>query len=207
MKKTKYEVIDNFLPEEEFTALQTLFAPEGKRPSEIIELTEEEKAKVATMDLQQVMEYTIQNKLSVHIIPWTYNSNVAGKEWDDPKDWRSFHMSYVVYDDESKLQTRLYEHFTPILDKIEGEKLLRIKCNLFPNTETVREHAAHYDYVKPCKSALLSINTCDGYTTLEDGTKIDSVANRLLTFDGSGMHRSSTTSNQTVRINVNICYE
>ena len=209
-KMTKYEIIDNFLPEEEFTELQAIFAPEGKRPNKNFDLTEEEKAKVAKMgfdgNMDGVQQYMIE-KMKIVSVPWKYNSTVAGHEWDDPEDWRSFHMSYIVYDLEHKIESRLYEYFKPILDKIEGEKLIRIKCNLFPNTEKVHEHAWHTDLKKSHKTALLSINTCDGYTTLEYGTKIDSVANRLLKFDGGLMHKSSTTSNQTVRINVNVTYE
>ena len=55
--------------------------------------------------------------------------------------------------------------------------------------------------------AILSLNTCDGYTKLEDGTKIDSIANRILLFDaGEVMHCPTTTSNDYARINIIINY-
>ena len=41
---------------------------------------------------------------------------------------------------------------------------------------------------------------------LEDGTKIDSIANRMLIFDGAEKHCSTTTTNVPVRINININY-
>ena len=77
---------------------------------------------------------------------------------------------------------------------------------MFPNTEKLHEHGMHVDYDYPHKAAILSINTCDGYTKLEDGTKIDSVANRMLIFDGSTLHTSTNTTDQTVRININFNY-
>ena len=77
---------------------------------------------------------------------------------------------------------------------------------MYPNTETLKEHGIHIDYSFPHKAGILSINTCDGYTKLEDGTKIDSVANRMLLFDASNPHNSSTTTNQPVRVNININY-
>ena len=39
---------------------------------------------------------------------------------------------------------------------------------------------------------------------LEDGTKIDSIANRILLFDSSKKHCSTTTTNTFARININI---
>ena len=78
--------------------------------------------------------------------------------------------------------------------------------NLYPNTEKVYEHEMHQDFDFSHKTAIFSINTCDGYTKLEDGTKIDSVANRILLFDASKEHCSTTTTNVSTRINININY-
>ena len=64
----------------------------------------------------------------------------------------------------------------------------------------------HIDYPFPHKGAILSLNTCNGYTKLEDGTKVDSVANRILLFDASTPHCSTTTSDTTARFNININY-
>ena len=77
---------------------------------------------------------------------------------------------------------------------------------MYPNTETLHEHGTHIDLPFSHKAGILSINTCDGYTKLEDGTKIDSVANRMLLFDASTLHCSSTTTDQPVRVNININY-
>ena len=64
----------------------------------------------------------------------------------------------------------------------------------------------HFDYPFSHSSALLSLNTCDGYTKLKDGTKIDSIANRILLFDASEEHCSTTTTNVPARFNININY-
>ena len=84
--------------------------------------------------------------------------------------------------------------------------MLRVKVNLYPNTEILHEHAMHVDTDFPHSGAILSLNTCDGYTKLEDGTKIDSVANRILLFDASEKHCSTTTTNVPARMNININY-
>ena len=82
----------------------------------------------------------------------------------------------------------------------------RIKINFYPNTSELHEHDMHRDYAHTHKGALLSLNTCDGYTKLKDGTKIDSVANRMLVLDSSELHCSTTCTDQPVRLNINFNY-
>jgi hypothetical protein len=82
----------------------------------------------------------------------------------------------------------------------------RIKINFYPNTSELHEHDMHRDYAHTHKGALLSLNTCDGYTKLEDGIKYPSVANTLLKFDTGKKHCSTTTTNAIGRFNININY-
>ena len=84
--------------------------------------------------------------------------------------------------------------------------MLRIKANLYPNTEILHEHPMHTDYEFCHSGAILSLNTCDGYTKLKDGTKIDSVANRVLLHDPSIEHCGTSTTNVSARININVNY-
>ena len=81
--------------------------------------------------------------------------------------------------------------------------LMRIKINMYPYSNVIHEHAKHKDYPFKHKGALFSLNTCDGFTKLYDGTKIDSVANRMMFFDPSTFHNSSTTTDTKARYNIN----
>ena len=93
----------------------------------------------------------------------------------------------------------------PILEKLNIKSMIRAKANLYPYSgKTLYEHEMHMDYEFPHYAALLSLNTCDGYTKLEDGTKIESVANRMVIFDASQKHCSTTTTSDFARININI---
>jgi len=92
----------------------------------------------------------------------------------------------------------------PLLSKIDFKALLRVKVNWFPRTSEVRQNGMHQDYPYPVDNLLYSVNTCDGYTTLNCGTKIESVANRALIFRGDLPHCSSSTSNKPLRCNINI---
>jgi hypothetical protein len=80
------------------------------------------------------------------------------------------------------------------------------KANLFPSTEELKENAFHIDTDIPHKGALFYINTCNGFTILEDGTRIESVSNRMLLFDSAKPHASTNCTDQPSRINININY-
>ena len=94
-----------------------------------------------------------------------------------------------------------------MLAKLPIKSLLRVKANLYPNSgETLHEHEMHIDYKYPHYATILSLNTCDGYTGFLDGKKAESVANRIVIFDGSQKHCSTTTTSKFARINININY-
>ena len=88
----------------------------------------------------------------------------------------------------------------------EGSKLIRVKANLYLRTDEIEHHDNHVDYDFENNAAILYINTNNGLTVLEDGTEIESVANRLLFFDGSKPHHSTTCTDQKRRVNININY-
>ncbi len=82
--------------------------------------------------------------------------------------------------------------------KVNGRKVV-----FYPYTDTVREHAPHVDYDFDHYGAIFALNTCDGFTRLTDGTKIESVENRFFIFNASQFHNSSTTSDAQSRYNIN----
>jgi len=100
--------------------------------------------------------------------------------------------------------------FDPLINflnqKLNIKSFIRLKINLYPSTENIIEHASHIDYDFSHKGMILSLNTCDGYTTLFDTTKIDSVRNRALYFDPSKPHSSSNCTNAQFRANINMNY-
>jgi hypothetical protein len=98
--------------------------------------------------------------------------------------------------------------FTVITSKLYVEGLHRIKGNLyFPSrTDKVSHHAKHRDGDFKHQGALFFINTCDAPTTMEDGTEIEAIENRLLLFDPISEHSSSSPTNAPYRITINFNY-
>ena len=84
--------------------------------------------------------------------------------------------------------------------------LVRIRAILYANQGEQIIHDKHRDYNFPHKTALLYLNTCNGFTEFEDGERVESVANRLVKFDGSKLHNSSTCTDQKVRAVISINY-
>ena len=103
----------------------------------------------------------------------------------------------------SYLHEPIWKYFQKGFPNID---IIRMKVNCFPATSQVYEHLTHTDYDYPHKGALLCLNTCNGYTKMEDGTKIESVANRMIFFDTSKPHSSTTCSDQPKRCNIVINY-
>ena len=137
-----------------------------------------------------------------HILPWYFEPNISTP---DVNEDNIFYMTHLLYNSNAPINS-FYDYMIPILQKLEVICLIRVKANLYPHTEILHEHPLHIDYKFSHSAAILSLNTCDGYTMLEDGTKIDSVANRILLFDASKKHCSTTTTNESARINININY-
>ena len=165
----KYEVIDNFLNEEYFDSLVTLF--------------------------------TDKEKIGNNTMSWYFHSSVTG----DLVENNIFYMAHMLYDG-NQPRSEFYDNLFPLLKKLKAGCLIRVKANLFPNTYILHEHPMHEDYPFSHSGAILSLNTCDGYTKLKDGTKIDSVANRVLLHDPSIEHCGTSTTNVSARININVNY-
>jgi hypothetical protein len=134
-------------------------------------------------------------------IPWFFLKEVVAGIPEN-KIFLLYHLFYA----QNVPKSAHFDILVPLLQKLGVNCLMRIKANLYPNTEKLHEHPMHRDFEFSSTTALLSLNTCDGYTKLKDGTKIDSIANRMVIFDSGEEHCSTTTTNVSARYNININY-
>jgi hypothetical protein len=106
-----------------------------------------------------------------------------------------------------KHEVRKSEYFDiiePILDKIEYSKIIRIKANLNVGSLNPKPTGFHVDNSdNRGLTGIYYVNTCNGYTLFKDGTKVDSVANRILIFDNQLEHSGVTCSDNRYRIVIN----
>ena len=101
-----------------------------------------------------------------------------------------------------------YELVQPIIShpKLKICSLHRIKANLTMRTSKIVKHGFHTDGTGNYMVAIYYVNTNDGYTEFEDGTKIESIENRLLVFDSSLRHTGTTCTDAKVRCVINFNY-
>ena len=118
--------------------------------------------------------------------------------------WYMINMLYSTDTPQNEICGKIYEMFVPKFKELANFKtMIRIKINAYPYTNVVKEHKEHIDFNYEHIGAVFSLNTCDGYTKFFDGTKVESVANRIVFFDASKYHQSTTTSNAKLRYNIN----
>ena len=155
-------------------------------------------------DFEMLVNNTI-NRNDGHQIQFRVVSNVENfgaieENWS----WYMINMLYLKDTPQNEICGKIYEMFVPKFKELANFKtMIRIKINAYPYTNVVKEHKKHIDFDYFNIGAVFSLNTCDGYTKFADGTKVESIANRIVFFDASKKHQSTTTSNAKLRYNIN----
>ena len=177
---------------------------------------------------QSEFEIICKNTIEREDLQFTFVSDVenVGSGSDDYWSWYMIHMVYSktaspksflmdvidfqevesspLAEPQSEIYTNICDKFVPRFKQVANfRNLIRIKINAYPYTNIVKEHKDHIDSDFKHTGAVFSLNTCDGFTKFSDGTKVESVANRIVFFDASKFHHSSTTSNAKLRYNIN----
>ena len=140
----------------------------------------------------------IKNKLLHYNFGWYLSHAVTGTDNKNKEHYNFTHKFYEHY----RINSEVFSDLLFIINKLEVKSLLRIKANLYPKTEKIIEHDFHVDYEFPHKSALYMINTNNGFTILEDGKKIKTKENRMLLFDASEKHKSTTCTDDIYKCNI-----
>ena len=136
---------------------------------------------------------------------WNYNQAI---DYADDKD--KFQFTHSFYKD-SGPSSFFYDTITPVLRRIKYKELFRIKANLLTRTSKIEPNTFHTDIqgnwgVIPYITSIFYLNTNDGYTEFEDGTKIESIENRWVSFPEDTKHRGASCTNERVRVVINFNY-
>jgi hypothetical protein len=135
--------------------------------------------------------------------PWFYFPNISDVEKFSKGNL--FYMSHLFY--ELEPNSNFYNIIkNNLLNFMDIKSIIRVKANLYPNQSIKKINEMHVDYDFKHNGAIFSINTNNGGTILKDGTKIDSIENRMLFFDPSLEHDSENCTDEKTRINININY-
>ena len=106
-----------------------------------------------------------------------------------------------------KLFPKQFNIIKPLLDKLKVNEIYRVKANLQLRTESIEKTGWQDDGFGNCTTSIYYINSNDGMTEFEDGSLVDSVANRMISFNGKTKHRGSTHTNTKTRVLINFNYQ
>ena len=130
----------------------------------------------------------------------------SGKELDEEiPHWNYYSVKMIYHNDEPVNETWgvIKDVFLPKFHlACQYKTMFRVKVNFYPYGETFHRHPYHIDQDFSHQGAIFALNTCNGFTEFEDGTKIDSVENRIVFLDASTSHNSTTTTTDIGRYNI-----
>lgn len=187
--KKEYEIIDDFLDPQDYQDINSTLLPTIGQPASF---------------------------------PWYWvDGKTVTREGGESGDYSNFQFVHILQ--QTIPEVSKSAHFPivlPILHKMNDVlALVRIKINLETNKGVQLESGFHWDYHSIFESeqkkempyptmhvAIFYVNTNNGYTELENGAKIESVANRLLIFPNTMQHRGVSQNDEKRRCVINFNY-
>ena len=138
--------------------------------------------------------------------PWFFLDRIVFKE-----DVDKFQFIHSFYDNHTPMSPFTNE-LDSIISIIQPFSIVKIRAKLLTRTPEIVESTFHVDIpmpeekLKQWTTSIFYVNTNNGYTKFEDGTKVESVANRMLTFPANIKHCGTSCTNERRRIVINFNY-
>ena len=154
------------------------------------------------LQFKQLQSVILSRKFS-----WNFHDGIVG-----PNDGQC-QFTHVFFDiSYGGILSNYYSLFDIVQQKLRVSRLDRIKSNLNPKTVFHRKGGYHTDrdnsnQPQHQKTAVLYINTNNGWTQFKKGGKVKSVANRIVICDNNLEHTGVTCTNEKRRVIVNFNYD
>tara|TARA_S200000501_G_scaffold278979_1_gene262910 strand:- start:2251 stop:2745 length:495 start_codon:yes stop_codon:yes gene_type:complete len=146
--------------------------------------------------------YDLQEFILNDDFAWYYGTIISDK--NSISNYQFVHYFYA-----GLVPYQGFEILEPILKILKPKALDRVKVNCLPRSNEIIISGLHTDLDEtdiPWKTALLYVNTNNGYTIFEDETKVESIENRLCVFPHQLKHSGTTCTDKNRRIVLNINY-
>ena len=136
--------------------------------------------------------------------PWFFNNYISYHQ--EAQTTEVFQFVHAFYNSDLPL-SNYFNILEKLLIRINPFCILRIKANLLTRTEEIIEYGLHSDTQDPnLMTAVLYLNTNNGYTVFESGEKVNSIENRIAFFPSNLVHAGSSCTDQKRRMVINIVY-
>ena len=136
---------------------------------------------------------TISGVFASRQVPWTCVD-------DDPTQ-TGVQFCHVLYAHFAPC-SHIWPVLAPIHPVMKPRAYLRVKANLQPRTEKIIQNNFHSDFAD-CITSIFYLNSNNGYTLFEDGTKIQSKENRVVIFDSQMRHAGIPCTDEKRRVVIN----
>ena len=157
--------------------------------------------------LEQKVFDELQTLMMGDDFAWYFNKVI-----DNQTDLDKFQFVHTFYKNFVPHSTSL-DRLSPIIIEINPLSLWRIKANLLTRTSNIVENKFHSDAAilveekaKQWTTSIFYVNTNNGYTKFKDGTIVESVANRLVSFPANMKHTGTSCTDEKIRIVINFNY-
>ena len=145
--------------------------------------------------------------------PWVFSVVLDGDDLMCDEKYNYQYCHNVYYKQEPK--SVFFNNAIPFLAKLGARALVRCKINSICREEEIVIHGFHTDMEYPeehptaldgMKTAILYLNTNNGFTYFEEGTRVESVANRCVIFPAHYRHSGTTCTDVIRRLALNLVY-
>ena len=147
----------------------------------------------------------IQSVMFSEDFHWFYMDNI-----DYLDDVDKFQFTHAFYHQDSGPQSDHFKMWDFLFHTVKAKEIFNIKANLLTRTSKIVVNTFHTDRrsFQPGKNmtSIMYMNSNNGYTEFEDGTIVESVANRFISFPCGMKHRGTSCTDKKVRIVVNFNY-
>ena len=143
----------------------------------------------------------LQSLLMGMDFPWFYNDSICYK-----KDGL-FQYKHTFYKRTTGMESNYLPIFNHCVSLLGIKELWRIKANARSKSLFKRFSCYHIDGFPCSTTAILYVNTNNGYTKFKKGSKVKSIANRMLIFDSKLEHSGVTCTDALRRVVVNFNYD
>ena len=124
-----------------------------------------------------------------------------------------YQLTHVIFNIRyGGVHSEYYSLFDVVQQKLGVKRLDRIKLNLNPKTVFHRKGGYHCDNnlrdtYQHTKTAVLYLNTNNGWTEFKKGGRVKSIANRMVIFDSNLEHTGVTCTDKNRRVVINFNYD
>jgi len=135
---------------------------------------------------------------------WVYNPICVGID-DHPDDFQFVH---IFWNPTKGMVSNSPSIISPIMKQINPAVWIKIKANFRMRTDSVRVTTMHTDFKNLTESmtSIYYVNHNNGGTYFENGSRVQSKENRLVTFPTNLKHAGSSSSDTKERIVINLNY-